>query len=768
MKLFAKEKLVEKDIDWKETYTEKTEFLRKQFTDVVGPGSYFRFEGEAKDTGDRYYCIVGPAKVNDPKAKFFAGVRKLPATYSAGGKYFDSMDRAFEYASNTWGIPKPKTLKPYTSAQLYGISEKIEVWKKNRENNENKESDKNDDTDKIQKKTSVGELHMGSFNLAQFQKIAMGYEWMENREQYRWWDYDQLKSVQNAGQGDPDWDAAVESDSSLEEVLREVDWEMRKKKRELRIKYKITNEVINQQFKAYIGYHASYGAYILFIGPYIGEIPDYKYRYGYFVLRKSPADLKSVSNNIAKYASDYGIKFDLSDFQLNLKTKSGEFDESKEKQNKGTQVIGSLTGSEAQQLFRPVIDPRTNQPVIDASTGEPVRRGPMMGEGSNYSFNQRGLTKWRNYLRKNWGPAFDASIQELAQREHTSEDTIVGKLVTDSNFLNRMFGLLRQQYNEMVSSGEAAALGMSEPPPANLRLMNKAGSQIFQQMPRNELTIRQLMLEKEIAEALSEGIEDPQEILQRLNEFPKRLQVVVDEENRRTGKPTSTRSKAPVDLSEIQARIRDIKEQRQVRDSQGQAVGERPYSEIVGHMTSQIEGLLNKGGFDDLKTAFDTAKLYLTKLPIDPVTGAKMGVKNALSPFEFPDQFHNTTSDDLRRWEEEGEEYERLHQSTEDQRAQQIGEQPEQPEQPELNLETQPESVEQGKKKKKKVQPITPVTTQPEEEDDDEHEPPSALSVFTNTITGLIKIAAELDADGKGEAAEQIHRVIRKYQSRST
>lgn len=135
MKREAREKLVEKNIDWHEVYTDKTRFLKEQFEDVVGPGSYFRFEGEASD-GDSYYCILGPSKVHAPRAKFFAGVRKLPATYSAGGKEFDSMDGAAKYAKDTWGVDTPKSLKPYTSGQLFGISERVKEWKERREQEE--------------------------------------------------------------------------------------------------------------------------------------------------------------------------------------------------------------------------------------------------------------------------------------------------------------------------------------------------------------------------------------------------------------------------------------------------------------------------------------------------------------------------------------------------------------------------------------------------------------------------------------------------------
>jgi hypothetical protein len=85
-------------------YTQKTEFLKEMFEDVIGPGSYFRFEGKS-DEGVWYYCILGPAQVHKPRAKFFAGVRRLPATYSAGGKYFDSLSAAAEYAKEHPDVP---------------------------------------------------------------------------------------------------------------------------------------------------------------------------------------------------------------------------------------------------------------------------------------------------------------------------------------------------------------------------------------------------------------------------------------------------------------------------------------------------------------------------------------------------------------------------------------------------------------------------------------------------------------------------------------
>ena len=49
---FARKKLVEHNMRWKEAYTDKTIFLKEQFEAIIGPGSYFRFEGKDLDDGD--------------------------------------------------------------------------------------------------------------------------------------------------------------------------------------------------------------------------------------------------------------------------------------------------------------------------------------------------------------------------------------------------------------------------------------------------------------------------------------------------------------------------------------------------------------------------------------------------------------------------------------------------------------------------------------------------------------------------------------------
>ena len=133
----------DKKIKWEEAYTPKTEFLKNQFEATVGRKSYTRWEGNEIGGPGKWYVVVSPADVHEHKrAKFFAGVRKLPDSYPAGGKYFDTIREAYEYAFDTWGTPKLANIPYYTSGDLKGISSRIEKWKKKKEEQEDKDKKK--------------------------------------------------------------------------------------------------------------------------------------------------------------------------------------------------------------------------------------------------------------------------------------------------------------------------------------------------------------------------------------------------------------------------------------------------------------------------------------------------------------------------------------------------------------------------------------------------------------------------------------------------
>jgi hypothetical protein len=252
----SREKLVEKNISWHEEYTDKTKFLKDQFHDVVGPGSYYRFEGRAPD-GDEYYCIVGPAKVHHPRAKFFAGVRKLPATYSAGGKYFDSLDTAAKYAKETWGVPTPASLIPYTSRQLFGISKKVHDWKEKREEEE-KKGKKKDKDDKDDDKS------IEAFNIDVITKEAMGAEQKNLRTGYVFHTYEAIvsKKVKN-------FEDLIKDNPSFIGALNEIKDEKRLRYTIYSRKYGFSPEKMREMFRTYIGYSRHHGLYAIYVGPYL-------------------------------------------------------------------------------------------------------------------------------------------------------------------------------------------------------------------------------------------------------------------------------------------------------------------------------------------------------------------------------------------------------------------------------------------------------------------------------------------------------------------
>ena len=134
MRIHALKKLKDdKKIKWREAYTDKSLFLKDQFEYAIGPSSYFRFEGKQVDGPGEWYVVVSPSGAHDVEPKWFCGIRKLPDSWPAGGKKFDNIVDAFNYAFDTWGVPKPHSLPRYTASDLRGISKRIKEFKEKRE-----------------------------------------------------------------------------------------------------------------------------------------------------------------------------------------------------------------------------------------------------------------------------------------------------------------------------------------------------------------------------------------------------------------------------------------------------------------------------------------------------------------------------------------------------------------------------------------------------------------------------------------------------------
>lgn len=105
----------ERGISWVESYSDKSAYLKEQFEDQVGPGSYFRWEGHDKSTDTDYYVVVTPGFSKKHGYHFFAGLRKEPATNGSSGKNFTTQGEALSYAIEHWNVPRPEGMqhRPY-------------------------------------------------------------------------------------------------------------------------------------------------------------------------------------------------------------------------------------------------------------------------------------------------------------------------------------------------------------------------------------------------------------------------------------------------------------------------------------------------------------------------------------------------------------------------------------------------------------------------------------------------------------------------------
>jgi len=125
----AARRIRDRNINWEEAYTERTEPLKKRYENNIGPGSYYRWEGHDYTTNSDYYVICSPARTKDLKKSFFAGIKKLPfdwrnfesKVYSPYGKYFDNISSALSFLSDKYRIPYPKNQFNYTLNHLLNV-----------------------------------------------------------------------------------------------------------------------------------------------------------------------------------------------------------------------------------------------------------------------------------------------------------------------------------------------------------------------------------------------------------------------------------------------------------------------------------------------------------------------------------------------------------------------------------------------------------------------------------------------------------------------
>lgn len=128
IKVSAK-RIKDRNISWKEAYSERTAPLRDRYFSEIGVGAYRRWEGHDFTTNSDYYIVCSPAQTKYGQKQFFAGIKKLPPLavrdtaniYSPYGKYFSNIASALGFLKDKYGVLWPKDQINYSADQLQNI-----------------------------------------------------------------------------------------------------------------------------------------------------------------------------------------------------------------------------------------------------------------------------------------------------------------------------------------------------------------------------------------------------------------------------------------------------------------------------------------------------------------------------------------------------------------------------------------------------------------------------------------------------------------------
>jgi hypothetical protein len=314
----SRKKLAEKSISWEECYTPDTAYFKAMYDDILGKGSYFRFEGKDSETGDWHCVTVGPAKMHDPEASFFAGQRKLPSTYSLSGEYFADLKQAMNHASSNWGITTPPDAQMgLASSSLKGLGDDCDKWRE--------ENSKEDVIAKFDKQITDPNSNPRSAKSTGVQKLGMATTRFRNRPPSRYFDLDELDKEMP-----PDWDSVV---AKWPDIVVELEYArgVRDDLRSMLMNMYGDRGAHPEMHKMWLANCPEidpnsregkpFGSHLLSIGPYLGK--KFRYASNMFspftkaITVTRPEDMqKSINEMINKYNEMYGVQLTNTDFIL--------------------------------------------------------------------------------------------------------------------------------------------------------------------------------------------------------------------------------------------------------------------------------------------------------------------------------------------------------------------------------------------------------------------------------------------------------------------
>lgn len=457
------------------------------------------------------------------------------------------------------------------------------------------------------------------------------------------------------------------------------------------------------------------------------------------------------------------------------------------------------------------IDPNTPE-------GQKLMNGNvLLGDGSFLTLNSRGMNKLLLQTSKDgkWDDLYEKAIQAMAVANNKPVEQMRTLVAEDSTFSNMFLEQLQNIQKELKAAGDFRADFLDVALNKKPQDPPKVGAQ---QTSTNRISKTQwsiLEFNMDVLEAINNvGTDDPQKVADYLN-------------TTRKVHKTIAKGKFTADL--VGNWINAIKAEDQKFQKLKKKKAVRSYQEIYEsakkeyQMAEQNESLRDSG-VPELETAFKFASLSYMKSPlefIDPKTNTKLQLTDAPNMFAREDDpnlpITSKRMTELRMAREKISTEEEAKKALKAEIAKEIGNinMPTTGMEPDANLditekkesqqsevvveatpddaaaEAQPQEatpqefdfdvneVPQEKIPQGTPPPTSPTTPtpgagaepvpEPEPEPEAQQKTPKKLdlkSLLGNTVESLIVMARDLDSQGKEDAAEEIHKIIRKYQGR--
>lgn len=616
---------------------------------------------------------------------------------------------------------------------------------------------------------------MSIFNL----KLAMA-DWGIYRKAYEWWSLDDVLAGKNEHFNN--W---AKINRSLKPAILEILHAKQKFSRRLQRRFGLTAAQVEKFHKVYVGYSPLYGIYACHVGPYMkppnggNDVADSLNKFSYFEKRYRTANqsdvIASLEGMLAKQFAEYKDLLSFSDFGL-LALQETETPH-------GDPKSDTWDGKwKKKKIYYSNLDPSSPE------GSKLYHTHPILASGSAIIPNASGFSKilTRASENGNWGNLLQEAIAEVAKQNGVSIEEAKVLMYKDEKVVKSVFDTVGKIHMEMIEKGDPAAKMIQIPKLKNLLKIPKIGAQIPQTLRVKPIQISSMKLKLSILEAITEvgGTDNIEALMSKLNEI-------------RAKKIHSVKAKGMFTPELINYWINYLNADRNVKDQAGNVIGQKSWAGLLEEAQDEFNQLMatkktKEIGFDDFETAIDMASLYFAEENIeqvDPLTRGKMMTYINVPPvFDKGENFVNTTRQELavlreeqtKKNEAEGKAPEEIEKSIavdigEDEGAEEIGAEDSEDigdievtditEQDQVAQETTPISQQPQSPivKTEKPKPVPPAPIEEKKKETEDDMDIDIGSLVSNSLRSMIKIARELDDEGNFEAAEEIHKIIRKY-----